>query len=167
MKSIFFSVILFLTFISCHSNADKKESETTADNTIITATPVSADRSGNYVSADYANRAKGFDWVAIVIKNISGDSVAISVRSRADKKKPTCTFDAVAHKQNDSTYLAVAQGKNILFTFNNNELVIATENTADSGVLNYFCSGGGSLSGSYTKINEPLDESQIDKTTIK
>ncbi len=167
MRSIFFSVILFLTFISCNSNADKTQSKTTTDSTTITATPASVDRSGNYVSADYANRAKGFDWVAVAVKNNSGDSVSISVRSRADKKKPTCTFDAVAHKQNDSTYVAVAQGKNILFTFSGDNITIAAENVADSGVLNYFCSGGGSLSGSYTKINESLDESQIDKTTIK
>ncbi len=167
MRSIFLSAILFLALISCNSNADKKESEITTDTTTIIATPASVDRSGNYVSADYANRAKGFDWVAVAVKNISGDTVSISVRSRADKKKPTCTFDAVAHKQNDSTYVAVAQGKNILFTFSGDNITIAAKNVADSGVLNYFCSGGGTLAGNYTKINEPLDTTQINKTTVK
>jgi hypothetical protein len=39
---------------------------------------------------------------------------------------------------------------------------IAPGQPEDDGLLYYFCSGGASIAGSYRKIPEPLDESQID-----
>jgi hypothetical protein len=45
------------------------------------------------VTAEYDQRAEGFDWVGITIKSEQASSITIQVRSRADKKKPTCTLD--------------------------------------------------------------------------
>lgn len=72
------------------------------------------DINGNYVSDFYAQRNEGYDWVAVSVKKNSPDEIFLSVRSRADKKKPTCTFDTKAYKINDSTYVAVEEGKKIL-----------------------------------------------------
>ena len=119
---------------------------------------------GNYVNDTYAIRHEGYDWVAVTIKEGADNSVFVSVRSRADKKKPSCTFDAKAYPTDENTYYSVYDGKKIIYSFLNNSLTISTENKADENILFFFCSGGGTFAGSYTKIDEPLDISQIDKT---
>jgi len=60
----------------------------------------------------------------------------------------------------------LTDGKEILFVFTPSTISITTANEADKSILNYFCSGGGSLEGTYIKINEPLDEKQIDPTVF-
>lgn len=62
----------------------------------------------------------------------------------------------------EGVYLASLQGKNVIFTFNEKSLTIAPEKPEDVGMLNYYCSGGGSLAGTYKKIAEPLDAAQVD-----
>lgn len=130
-----------------------------------TTTTVLNDFSGNYVTPEYNKRAKGYDWVAVSIKNVDKDKISISIRSRADKKKPTCTFDAIAYQLDKCTYKSVVDGKGILFTFTSQSMNIAAEKVADEGFLNYFCSGGATMAGQYRKLNEPLDHKQIDKTS--
>jgi len=122
---------------------------------------------GNYTSSDYAKRKEGYDWVAVTIREQTDSSVHVAVRSRADKKKPTCTFDADAVLTNRDTLRARFEGKPILFAFSGDSLTIRAENTQDEGLLNYFCSGGGSVAGTYYKIEEPLDSVQIDHTIFR
>lgn len=66
----------------------------------------------------------------------------------------------------NSTYKSKIEGKNILFFFKQGTLKIATEKKEDTHLLNYFCSGGGSLADTYKKINGPLDKKQIDPTVF-
>jgi len=162
---VFISV---LYFIGCKGNSDKdntdqnnsKESEkqTLQNDSKVT------DISGNYVSDGYDQRNEGYDWVSVSVKKLNNDEISVSIRSRADKKKPTCTFDTKAKKITDSSYSAVADGKNILITFTNKSVKIAGAKPEDENALNFFCSGGATISGTYNKINGGLDESQIDKT---
>ena len=119
---------------------------------------------GSYVSDDYSKRSEGYDWIAISVTEAESNQLNISVRSRADKKKPTCTFDAVANKVDDKIYQSQIDGKSILFEFTNVQISITTENKDDEGLLYFYCSGGASIAGTYLKINEALDQSQIDKT---
>jgi len=58
----------------------------------------------------------------------------------------------------------MAEGKNVIITIARDSISIATENPADEGALYFFCSGGATVAGTYYKIDEPLDEAQIDKT---
>lgn len=51
-----------------------------------------------------------------------------------------------------------------MFRFSENGITIETEKKEDSSILSFYCSGGASIADTYTKINEPLDETQIDKT---
>lgn len=148
-------LLILLTVISCK---DKKvETPKT-----INLEKVSIEISGEYVSEEYQKRNEGYDWMAVSINQISDTSYHISVRSRIDLKKPSCTFDTDAIKTNDTTYKASIEGKNVLFVFTNDTLRITTEKEEDNGLLNYYCSGGGSVAGSYKKLKEPLDEKQID-----
>lgn len=137
--------------------------ETVKQETVATMTDVT----GNYVSSEYEKRNEGYDWVSVAVKPAINNQLKIVVRSRADKKKPTCTFDALAKKANDSTYKADINGKTVVFSFKNKQISIATANKEDSGLLNFYCSGGGSLAGSYHKIDGDLDQTQIDKTIFK
>ncbi|WP_370476485.1 PliI family lysozyme inhibitor of I-type lysozyme [Tamlana flava] len=119
---------------------------------------------GSYVSDDYSKRSEGYDWIAISVTEAESNQLNISVRSRADKKKPTCTFDAVAKKVDDKVYQTQIDGKSILFEFTNVQINITTEKEEDEGLLYFYCSGGASIAGTYQKINEPIDQNQIDKT---
>ncbi|WP_297093230.1 PliI family lysozyme inhibitor of I-type lysozyme [uncultured Draconibacterium sp.] len=121
---------------------------------------------GNYVDDTYAIRHEGYDWVAVSVKEGANNSINVSVRSRADKKKPTCSFDAQAFKTDDNTYESVNDGKTIVYTFSNDSITISTKNKADENMLYFFCSGGATFAGSYKKIDEPLDASQIDQTSF-
>lgn len=119
---------------------------------------------GNYVSKDYSKRSEGYDWIAISVTEAKSNQLNISVRSRADKKKPTCTFDAVANKINNKVYQTQIDGKSILFEFTNEQISITTKDKNNEGLLFFYCSGGASIAGTFQKINEPIDQNQIDKT---
>ena len=159
MKNIFYVIVLMLFItISCKDETKKVKDvsslETKKELNVI----------GNYVSEEYSKRSEGYDWIAIMISEKENNLLKISIRSRADKKRPTCTFDAVAKKINDKTYQSQINGKSILFTFTDTQISVTTENEEDQGLLYFYCSGCASISGSYQKINEPIDQNQIDQT---
>ncbi|RXQ91022.1 hypothetical protein EO244_13035 [Ancylomarina salipaludis] len=129
-----------------------------------TVKEINASIYGDYVSDCYANRDEGYDWVAVSIKPAGENKISLSVRSRADKKNPTCTFDAIFYKQNDNLYQTLIDGKEVLLTIQNQSIKLNTKEASDSGILSFYCSGGASLAGLYTKIDGELDRSQIDKT---
>lgn len=159
MKNIFYVIVLMLFItISCKDETKKVKDvsslETKKELNVI----------GNYVSEEYSKKSEGYDWIAIMVSEKENNLLKISIRSRADKKRPTCTFDAVAKKINDKTYQSQINGKSILFTFTDTQISVTTENEEDQGLLYFYCSGGASISGSYQKINEPIDQNQIDQT---
>ncbi len=153
-------MILFLTF-GCKNETKKIEevskTEITEEFNVL----------GSYVSDDYSKRSEGYDWVAVSVMETESNNLNISIRSRADKKKPTCTFDAVAKKVDDKVYQTQIDGKSILFEFTNAQISITAEKEEDEGLLYFYCSGGASIAGTYLKINDPIDQSQIDKTKFK
>jgi len=162
MKEIFklsylIVIVLFLT-ISCKDERKKTEKiltpEATEEFNVL----------GSYVSDDYSKRSEGYDWVAVSVTETERDNLNISIRSRADKKKPTCTFDAVAEKVDDKVYQTQINGKSILFEFTNAQISITTEKEEHESLLYFYCSGGASIAGTYQKINEQIDQNQIDKT---
>ena len=116
--------------------------------------PVAIEVAGLYADAGYADREKGADWVNVIVTAEGEDALAIQVRSREDIKKATCTADALAKKVGDNVYQAEMQGKKVNFTFDAQGITIATVDKADEGVLNYFCSGGATLAGTYAKVVE-------------
>lgn len=116
---------------------------------------------GHYVSDGYFKREDGYDWVAVSISAITSREVYIRVQSRADRKKPTCTFEGIGSIGEDGVMKVDFEGKNILFLADNDELRITTEKEDQEDFLMYFCSGGGNLVGAYKKLAEPLDEKQL------
>jgi hypothetical protein len=162
IKGIVFFGILLLNLPACNPKSESQSVE----ETVAEIKPKSLTKNylGNYVSDSYDKRDEGFDWVAVTISQEQEDQIQIKVRSRADKKRPTCTFDATAYPMDESTFQASINGETILFSFNENSIKIKGGSENSEGVLAFYCSGGGSLAGTYQKIDEPLDSSQIDPT---
>lgn len=121
------------------------------------------DYTGNYIDEGYLTRNEGNDWVVVMVSAKTDSLLHISVRSRADIKKPTCTFDADAVLVSSNRYQAVVEGKTIVFNFSDNAISIEPATDEDKGILQYYCSGGGSLGGTYRKMNESLDKSKLDQ----
>lgn len=117
----------------------------------------------NYVSESYLKKDMGYDWVSVSLKDIDSYNVKISIKSRADRKKPTCTFDDIVSKSLDNEFISYKNGKKIIFSLKDDILSIKGENIEDENILYYFCSGGASLKGEYKRLYEPLDKKQIDK----
>jgi len=159
LKKILFVTAITLLVYSCNAETKKQEKENQTEQKVAE----NNNFEGNYVNNSYSQKKEGYDWVAVIVSKESDNQLKIAVRSR-DKKKPTCTFDVVAQKLDENTYTSVVQDKKVLFHFSENSITIETEKKEDSGILNFYCSGGASIADNYTKINEPLDETQIDKT---
>lgn len=121
---------------------------------------------GTYVTDSYAQRGEGYDWVGVRVKDAGDGQFRISVRSRADMKNPTCTFDGRVFPEDEDTYFTVLEGKKVLFDFSNGTLTIRPETGEGNQVLRFRCSGGATLAGTYTKIDGDLDPGQADPTTF-
>lgn len=119
---------------------------------------------GNYVSDGYSSKDDGADWVAVTVKPIDDYHVKVSIRSRADKKRASCTYDGISMVNTPNTLKVFENKLTILLQFNNGQLTIATDPESDNDKLSFYCSGGGSLVGNYSKIEGNLDQQQIDKT---
>ena len=160
LKNIIPVLFLFSVFVSCKNNSGKDLSANkNTEETELT---------GNFVTSEYQNRGEGYDWVAVKVNELTDSILQISVRSRADNKKPTCTFDAKAFKTPaKNTFKSSVEGYNIFFVFDADSLLITGETEQDNMMLGYFCSGGASLAGVYRKISEPLDTAQIDKVLFR
>jgi hypothetical protein len=155
--------VLFLftiAFVSCKSNTGSVDQKDSAQSNLLSS--ANSAFVGDFVTESYFKRNEGFDWIAFSVKSLNDSTLHVSVRSRADKKKPTCRFDADMVKVGNTTWTSNVEGKKIRFSFSDASLTVESDDTKDKSILSYYCSGGGSLAGTYRKINEPLDRSQID-----
>lgn len=171
MKStICIFIFLLFVFTACNKETGQNKTDGKKDSSITkqddgkNKSETTLNISGSYTSDGYAKRKEGYDWVSVTVKPSGENEISVMVRSRADKKKPTCTFDTKAIKINDTTYYAMTDGKKIMISFSKTTVTIQTENRQDEAVLAFYCSGGATVAGTYTKISEALDQEQIDKT---
>jgi hypothetical protein len=132
-KQILILVIVSLSFLSCNKNTN-------------------SEISGSYVSDSYFQKDKGYDWIKVDISSSEKNGIVVAIRSRTDKKNPTCTFDGTLEYIKEDLFLCETEQGNMLFQFSDSNLDIKEENPDEIAVLYYNCSGGGSLKGLYTKI---------------
>ena len=103
-----------------------------------------------YVSEGYAQQAQGQDWVMVTLSpNNTQDTLTLSVRSRSDIKKPTCQFEGSA-KLVTAGHYQVQVGSAHIDVYPSNESVRI--DSQDGANLNYYCSGGASLAGIYSRL---------------
>ncbi len=163
VKSILIITIIGCLWAGCKDKSDSTEfEEVTTKNLPVTAATIV----GRYVSDSYELRGEGYDWVSVNIGKISEDEIFLKVRSRADRKKPTCTFDVNAFRVNDSLYATTVQGKLINIKFSAHSVTILGESSEDEAALYFYCNGGATVAGTYHKIYDAIDTAQLDKTTF-
>lgn len=156
LKTVFFVFVILFQLVGC-----AKKSET---NDADSGDAITGEQSitGNYVDDNYAKRNEGYDWVAVAVYEVSDSIIKVCVRSRSDKKKPTCTFDAEAKKIGENKYASNNDGIEVIYTFSEESITIGTAEGEDKDKLQYYCSGGGNFAGVYKKLDESLDEKQMD-----
>lgn len=159
MKTILYLLILVMITISCRNTSD--ETANPSEEKIIQNKAEKVNIPGTYVDDSYRKRMDGYDWVGIQVTQTNDTEIRLAVRSRADKKEPTCLLDLKAYKKNDSLYEANANGSEINIVFSKDGVHITAEN---EGALFYYCSGGATVAGTYSKIPGELDSSQVDQT---
>lgn len=158
-KKILPSIIVFAVAFACTTQSKKQTESQALQNQVF---------EGNFVTQDYNRRNEGFDWVAVKVNRLTDSVLQVSIRARADIKKPTCTFDAKAYKMvPGNVFNASVEGFGVYFTFEADSLVISGETDVDNQMLGYFCSGGATLAGVYHRLEEPLDTAQIDKVLFR
>jgi len=167
LKKLTLILLLIISIIACNKNSNNtNEKQIKNDNKTKKTSKINPSISGHYVDDNYEKRAEGYDWVALSVEQNVDKSISVSIRSRADKKKPTCTFDAKAFKKNINSYESIYDGKKIIFQFSEENITISSEDKDDSNILYFFCNGGASIAGTYKKILGELDAQQIDLTTF-
>ena len=156
MKQIFGIIFLGMALFSCRDGKESREQKTES-----IPSPIS-NFEGDFVSDGYDQRNEGYDWISVSI-HAQSDSVAdIQVRSRSDLKKPTCSYEGKGILHDAHTLKAeMLDGKHMLLKVDGDHLTVQRATKEDENMLYYYCSGGASLAGTYTKITEPLDESQL------
>jgi len=148
-------LMLITCILSCKNDSagttDESLANTGVDNFI-----------GHYANNGYINRNEGADWVGIIIRKGDDSAYHISVRSRADRKKSTCTFDAEAGIFTKNTLRANINGIGILFIVTDSSIQVQPERAEESDRLHYFCSGGATIIDTYLRQKSNLDPDQID-----
>ena len=81
--------------------------------------------------------------------NATQDTLTLSVQSRSDIKKPTCQFEGSA-KLVAAGHYQVQVGSAHMDVYPSNESVRI--DSQDGANLNYYCSGGASLAGTYSRL---------------
>ncbi|SFC27010.1 hypothetical protein SAMN04487907_103163 [Zunongwangia mangrovi] len=149
-----FFILVFSLFLclSCKNNDPNKEH-------LIDLHQKNIIPDGTYVADRYEDRNDGYDWVGVEITSITDTIIKVSIRSRADLKRPTCTLHCLAIKIDDSIYQSIKTTLPVQFKFNKSTLSIFSKSPQD---LAYFCSGGASIEGSYRMIERNLDAAQVD-----
>ena len=120
-----------------------------------------ANSESHYVTDSYHQRAEGYDWVSVTLSNVNESSAQLRVRSRSDKKKATCTYAGTLKREDDGTYTTPIEGGVMVVHVEGETLHIGTKDPENAIRLMWYCSGGGTMEGSYAKITEPLDTSQF------
>jgi hypothetical protein len=152
------AIAITLFFVSCNK---KEATETTSTET--TSTAEFTDYAGEYATSSYFEKNTENDWMAVLVTNINDSTLNVSVRSRVDIKKPTCTNDFTVVKAKDNVYKNKVENSAIVLTFTNKKVSITSEGP-DEYLLNRACSGGGTFAGDYIKSDAPLDRKNLDPT---
>lgn len=148
-------------FAACQSSTDSTTPEKKDSTTTQYKQAWSTKFVGDFVSDGYTDRQTGADWYAVVIDQVQDSLYQISIRSRADKKKPTCTFDVRAIAQDADYLVATIDSVEILFTFTDSTLTISTTK-GNPEQLQFYCSGGATIAGTYKRLQDNLDTQTMD-----
>lgn len=118
-----------------------------------------SDTAVHFVTSDYFHRNEGYDWSVVSIQKIAEDSALVKVRSRIDRKRPSKTFSGTGIYNRTKDSITVFSN-NIPISFSVVDSVLSISSPSES-ILSYYCSGGSTLAGKYTFLEEALDSTQL------
>lgn len=116
---------------------------------------------GEYVSYGYSQRSDGYDFVTISIEPASEVSAYIRVRSRADRRRPTCSYDGMAWVGENGVLEAQSLESKFLLSLTDGFLTIEPSVEGNEVGLAYCCSGGATLADRYERVSGGLDQALI------
>lgn len=156
MNKVFVLLVVVLTMMACGIQKVEKIS--------LPVAPKMYHFEGDYVTDHYAQRAEGYDWGVVRIESRGDDSYNISIRSRIDKKKPTMRLDGIARTIGRDTLMMVDKSDAFIYFIKKGDTLSIDSNIPK--VLYWYCSGGASLRGDYTKIDAELDTQTMDNRSF-
>lgn len=162
MKQTYLLIALIMIIGSC----GKKPTNISDSNEKDTVSANISDISGYYVDENYAKKEEGLDWVSVNVLMLDSNTIKLCIRSRADKKKPTCLIDMTGYKRGEGMYQAVVDDANVNINFKGDIIMIEAENKENEKALYFYCSGGATFAGKYSRLIGTIDEIQIDKTNF-
>ena len=171
-SALILGVFTLLLLINCKNSGEQKKVVKSQQKEELAVKPQEVKQNspsefaGNYVSDKYGSRSEGYDWVGVKVIGLTKDQLEIKVRSRADKKRPTCTFDSKIYRKEDNIFTGTVDGKSFLVKFEDETLSIEPEKTGDEAALYFYCSGGATIAGTYERIEGELDPEQVDQTVF-
>lgn len=157
-KTILTSVIAITALVACNNQAKTKENTSVAEETeevkSVASNENMNDFAGTYLSGQ---KEGGHDWIEIKIEDLKNqDSCKITVDAKEINGRKGCTFDKVGVLKNDTIFIQTTDWKKpvtVIITKKDNKIFVDAieKEDGDRYVLNYYCNGGGSLIGDYTK----------------
>lgn len=154
--TVFYS---FLLIFACNSEGKKTTEEAvTATDTLEATSPVAEPEvkmqpyTGNYISGEYPD---GYYQLLKISENATSQ-YEISFTVSKVKGRPACSFTGAGVIVKDTLKVPVEwNDKTVQMTLflRNDTVMVFTENFDDRFALNYYCSGGASLIGDYTRSN--------------
>lgn len=109
---------------------------------------------GTYLTG---NKENGGDWTEIKIESLKGgERFQVTVDAKVRKGVKSCSFDKIGTVRNDTLFIETTDWKRPVTTFivkRDNKIVfdVIEKEEDDRYVLNWYCSGGGSLIGEYVQ----------------
>jgi hypothetical protein len=160
MRTILTIIIAAALYCGCRQQeGDAAANETVAtDTTLSTAAVTAAPWEGSYVTAGYPNPF----WLKLVAAPPVDNQMRISVISSPVDGAPGCDFSAVAELRGDQAVMTTeVEGKSLqlMATLRGNTVELAAASPADIPLLEKFCSGGKTITGTYIRfflIPEPV-----------
>lgn len=144
MKRVLASLIL-LILLACTEKAsnDKPQRSSATSNSLF----------GQFANSDFADRGKGYDYVAVDIDSLNEYFALVNISSRADKKRPSCEVQIIARIADGILAFESVDKNTIEIRSTSDGIRIQAVDDAHQGDLSFYCSGGASIAGDYTQVN--------------
>ena len=176
MKYLISAVVLMLlvvSFSACKKEGNTEESkkmidslkdtirkEMQAQDTLLNL------KARTYVSEGYAKRAEGEEWMAVKMDSITSDTINVVIFS-GPKNQKICNFNTRAFELEKGIFKSINTSPIVLFTIDDEDLVISSIDKGSEEILKNFCSGNANIAGKYLLLHEPIDTVQIDSLQIQ
>ncbi|MBN3518492.1 hypothetical protein JYB62_00640 [Algoriphagus lutimaris] len=167
MKKVYYLLLSsFLFFEFACSNSTSTSNLSKEDGIENNTEQTSENFLGDFVTEYYKNREDGYDWTVVrILQNELGE-LSAEISSRSDLKRPSCRWATQLDTLDEQTLVTSFMDATIFFKVKGDSLWIEGDSPEADEMLHFYCNGGASLKNHYTRIHEPLDESQIKNFTF-